>query len=172
MIRTIILSFCLAVLTATATQAADIVSDGIARPTDVELTCTELTREVNHLGNIISGARDQQDDAAITNTGVGVVKTVGAYAIGTMAGALGILAAAKLVDRATDSGSERAEAQEDAAEQRQSRLAAIFETKGCEGDLVLASETRAMKREVEPQDIEPAAGATPPPAAKRQRFND
>ena len=129
---------------------------------DLDLDCHQISREISAMELLISQAKDIQDTTHMTTTGVTVAKTVGSYLVGTMAGGIGILAAGYLVNEAADDKAEDALALEDAAEQRRSFMAGIYNARGCNGPLDLAA-------------IAPASGdekATNYTSPRKRRYND
>ncbi len=115
------------------------------------------------MNDMIAAAQDIQDSSRMTGTGIGVAKTVGSYLVGSLGGALGILAAGYIVGEATDNSGEDAAALQDKAEKRRSFILGIYNARGCQGPVKLA-------------EIEPAAGTSVPVSPRPRRaqfvFND
>lgn len=129
---------------------------------DIDLTCEEISQEVNDMQDLIQEALNDQDNGNMTKRGMGVVETVGTYAVGSLGGAIGIMAAGLVVSHAANDRVEDAENIIDAAAQRRSFMAGIYNVKGCTGPLDLA-------------DIEPAAGHEKGADAsyeRKPRYND
>ena len=129
---------------------------------DIDLTCEQISQEVNDMQDLIQDALNDQDNGNMTKRGMGVVETVGTYAVGSLGGALGIMAAGLVVSHAANGRVEDAENVIDAAAQRRSFMAGIYNVKGCTGPLDLA-------------DIEPASGHEKGADAayeRKPRYND
>ena len=137
---------------------------------DVGMTCEQIAHEVVELDRVIRDARDTQVSSSNTSTGVSVARTVGSLLVGSLGGVVGIVAVGALAGEAAESSGEHAAEVEEDAEERQHRLAGIFEGKGCEGELALTGEpehdagTKAAR-------VEPASGTTAYPVRK-PRYNE
>ena len=143
----LVLGLCASVALPTTSYAADSTNAVLAinQPDDIDLSCEEISQEVSNMQTLINEALDAQDNGNMTKRGMGVVETVGTYAVGTLGGAIGIMAAGFIVSQAANGRVEDAENIIDAAGQRRSFMAGIYNVKGCTGPLELA-------------DIEPASG--------------
>ena len=117
----------------------------MSKPGDLEMSCHEISTEVANMRDIVLTARDMQDDSELAMTGVGVAKTVGSYLVGSLAGGIGIFAAGFLVNELGDEKIENAIELQNVAMQRHSFMTGIYNARGCQGPLDLAS-------------LEPAAG--------------
>ena len=152
-----------AVLTSQA-MASDTLNPTLAinQVGDIDLTCEQISQEVNDMQDLIQDALNEQDNGKMTKRGMGVVETVGTYAVGSLGGALGIMAAGLVVSHAANGRVEDAENIIDAAAQRRSFMAGIYNVKGCTGPLDLAN-------------IEPASGHEKGADAsykRKPRYND
>lgn len=132
----------------------------ISRPGDLEMSCSKLLLEIAELETLIIQTREIQENTELASTGIGVGKAVGSYLVGSLAGGIGILAAGFIASQAADNRAELAEDLEDAAFQRRSFMAGIYNAKQCSEPLELAA-------------LEPAAGETvspPKPLKKRKPY--
>lgn len=135
---------------------------------DVGMSCAQIADEVVKLDRIIRNARDAQVRSHNTSTGVSVAKTVGSLLVGSLGGVVGIVAVGALAGEAAEMSGERAAETEEDAEERQHRLAGIFEGKACEGELALTEERDPATKAAR---IEPASGAAAYPVRK-SHFNE
>ena len=134
----------------------------VIRPGDTALSCGQIAGEIALMEDVVFRSRDIEKRSHYTSAGVGVAKTAVGFLIGSLPGALGVMAAGHIVSEATDDRGESAAALQDAAAQRRSMMIGIFNAKGCEGPIYMSLE-----------DLEPAAGEeTPPPAPVRPRYNE
>lgn len=134
---------------------------------DGHLTCDQIAHEVVELDRLIRNARHTQNRSDNAGTGVTVAKTVGSLLVGSLGGVVGIVAVGALAGEAAESTGEKAAAIEENAEERQNRLAGIFEGKGCEGELALTEDN--------PDDvakIEPASGSINAKANRKPTYNE
>ena len=119
----------------------------ISQPGDGMKNCADLSQEISLMDNIMEEAEEQKRSTKTTGTGVGVAQTVGSFMIGSLGGVLGIFAAGAILDNAADGKIERLQDIQNAASQRRSLMAALYDVKSCQGPL-------AQKF----AGIEPAAG--------------
>lgn len=155
----------LAVFAPAPARAVEYLDIQISRADDLLMSCHEISQEISLMETIIQQSQLTQGKAELTSTGVGVAKTVASYFIGSLGGALGILAAGYLVNEATDDRADNAKTLENLAKQRRSFMVGIYNARTCVGPLDLAS-------------IEPAAGMPSPapisvsePRPRDARFN-
>lgn len=153
---------------AEANVAAERARERAAIKRDVSLSCEQIAHEVVELDRIIRVARDKQISSSHTSTGVSVAKTVGSLLVGSLGGVVGIVAVGALAGEAAESAGARAATIEENAEERQHRLAGIFEGKECAGELALTGEPE-HDASAQAARIEPAAGAYP---VKKPRYNE
>lgn len=137
---------------------------------DVGLSCEQIAHEVVELDRVIRDARDTQISSSNTSTGVSVAKTVGSLLVGSLGGVVGIVAVGAIAGEAAESSGERAAEIEEDAEERQHRLAGIFEGKGCEGELALTEEPK-HDAATSAARVEPASGTAAYPVRK-PRYNE
>ena len=135
---------------------------------DVGLSCEQIAHEVVELDRVIRDARDTQVSSSNTGTGVSVARTVGSLLVGSLGGVVGIVAVGALAGEAVESKGEKAAEIEENAEERQHRLAGIFEGKGCEGELALTGEPEHDPAHKAAR-VEPAAGTS---TIKKPRYNE
>lgn len=107
----------------------------ITRPGDSKLDCMELSREISYMDEVISEAEDTKRSTKITGTGIGVVETIGSFAIGSLGGVLGIFAAGALVSNMADNKVEALHEIQTAASLRRSLMTAMHEVRQCHGPL-------------------------------------
>lgn len=137
---------------------------------DVGMSCEQIAHEVVELDRVIRDARDTQVSSSNTSTGVSVARTVGSLLVGSLGGVVGIVAVGAIAGEAADSRGERAAEVEENAEERQHRLAGIFEGKNCEGELALTGEPENDPG-VKAAQVEPASGGTAS-TPRKPRYND
>lgn len=136
---------------------------------DVGLSCDQIAHEVVELDRVIRMARITQTESRHTGTGVSVAKTVGSLLVGSLGGVVGIVAVGALAGEAANNYGEQAAQVEEDAEERQNRLAGIFDGKGCEGELVLTAEPDITG---DLANITPAAGTPGQKAIMKPRYNE
>ena len=150
---------------------------------DAELDCAKIVAEVGSMDDLISQTYQTQEASEKASVGVGVIKTVGSYLVGTLTGTIGFMAAGQLAAQAAGSRGEDAEAVGDIALQRRSLMVGMYQAKKCAGALPepppppeklwpsLHTPTPASA----PQEIEPAAGngetVRPPLAHEIRQYN-
>ncbi len=153
---------------AEAEIAAEVAQSGELAKGDTGMSCDQIANEVVELDRIIRTARTTQKNSDNTGTGVSVAKTVGSFLVGSLGGVIGIVAVGALAGEVAENSGEKAASIEENAEERQNRLAGVFEGKGCEGALALTEDN--------PEDIarmEPAAGeAVKNTAPKKPHYNN
>lgn len=133
----------------------------VSMPGDVGMSCSQIEREVFIMENLILRTWETQDKSRKARMGVGVVKTVGSYLIGSLGGAVGIMAAGHLANRAASGEAEDAAVIEDIAKQRRSLMIGMHQVKGCAALPPSLLDEALMERAAQdPADIEPAAGST------------
>lgn len=165
--------FALSALPATADTkaeteiAAEVAGDVSLTTNDAHLTCDQIAHEVVGLDRIIRTARTTQRNSDHTGTGVSVARTVGSLLVGSLGGVVGIVAVGALAGEAAENSGEKAAEIEENAEERQNRLAGIFEGKGCDGELALTEENPDTAISTEPAAGTPVS-FTPP----KQRYNE
>ncbi len=135
----------------------------ISMPGDTNMSCHALSSEITSMDQVISEALAAKNESRTTSTGIGVAKTVGGILVGSLGGAIGIMAAGHLLSSATDDETASADALQDIAEQRRSLITGIFTTKKCQGprpaplrDRAAATKTAAVAPDL--ANTEPAAG--------------
>jgi len=148
---------------AEAEIAAEVAQTGKLSKDDTVMSCDQIANEVVELDRIIRTARTPRRNSDNTGTGVSVARTVGSFLVGSLGGVIGIVAVGALAGEVAENSGEEAAAIEENAEERQNRLAGVFEGKGCEGDLALTEDSSA-----DVVEVEPAAGN----AVKKPRYND
>lgn len=134
---------------------------------NVGMSCDQIADEVVRLDRTIRAARLSQSESRNAGTGVSVAKTVGSLLVGSLGGVVGIVAVGALAGEAVEVRAEKAALVEEKSEERQNRLAGIFDGKGCEGALALTGDSGPSSDDDIPR-IEPAAGAAP---ALKPRYN-
>lgn len=145
-------------------------AEEIAVKSDINMSCDQIANEVVELDRVIRKARATQQNSENAGTGVSVAKTVGSLLVGSLGGVVGIVAVGALAGEAAENSGEKAAKIEEGAEERQNRLAGVFDGKGCEGELAL---TEDAPEQVAPQNIanvEPASGTAPAP--QKRRYNE
>ena len=165
---------CALLLGAGPAHASGVFPVQISQTGDTNLDCGQISSEVSSMNALVSRARKIERDTEMTNTGLGVAKTVGSFLIGSLGGALGILAAGHFASEVTDEKIDAALAAENSAKQRISLMSGIFDTKGCQGPLQAALDLPAGG-DGNPAAIEPAAGeehAGIQPVKPRYSYND
>lgn len=161
--RLLIAQICMMLLLS-GTQAGAAGNDlaQISQAGDMEMSCHDISREVSKMESVIGAAEQTLNSSNAAGTGIKVAKTVGSYLVGSLGGALGIMAAGYIVGEATDDKAEDAIAARETAEQRRSFMSGVYNAKGCQGPLELAT-------------IEPAAGESYGPPyrpVRKPRYND
>lgn len=176
---------------AAARPAWAVVPEGlqVSRQGDSDLDCSQIAGEIETLDDLIRETYETRKTSDEASLGVGVVKTVGSFLVGTLTGTLGFMAAGHLAAEAADSRGESAEAVGDTALQRRSLMVGMHQVKKCEGALPEPPPPpekfwRSLKN---PENVEPAAGEgggesgasagdnTPPRPAmphETKRYND
>lgn len=137
----------------------------IAIKSDINMSCDQIANEVVELDRVIHKARATQQDSDNAGTGVSIAKTVGSLLVGSLGGVVGIVAVGALAGEAAENSGENAAKIEESAEERQNRLAGVFDGKGCEGELALTEDAPEKVAK-----IEPASGTAP--ASQKRRYNE
>lgn len=140
---------------------------------DHKMNCAAIGREIETMGTVIRYSDEVQDDANDTGTGISVVKAVGGFLIGSIPGAIGVMAAGQVANEIAEGKAEDAAHLQDIAEQRRSMMMGMYSAKNCYGPI----------REVKAEDrrdkflaaIEPASGTDHKPATVTRhpyQYND
>lgn len=119
----------------------------ITQPGDSKLNCLSISSEISEMDTIILEAEEKKRNTRVAGTGFGVAQTVGSFMVGSLGGVLGIFAAGAIIDNAADNKVEKVQEIQNAAAQRRSLMAALYDTRECFGPL---AQEMAL--------IEPAAG--------------
>jgi len=149
--------------------AAEVAEGEVVQKNDAHMTCEQIAHEVVELDRIIRTARHTQSRSDDAGTGVSVAKTVGSLLVGSLGGVVGIVAVGALAGEAAENSGEKAAVIEENAEERQNRLAGVFEGKGCEGKLALTEEAPEVSKGA--ANVEPASGS-PVYTPKKPRYNE
>lgn len=137
-------------------------------PGDDLLDCRGLNTQITSMEELIYNSDDAQRKAESTGTGISIAKAVGGFLIGSIPGAIGVMAVGHVAGEAAEGEAASAEEQENIAAQRRSMLIGMYNAKGCKGPL---HNIRALRNATidetarHPAHIEPAAG----PTGRRQR---
>jgi hypothetical protein len=110
----------------------------ISMPGDEIMDCPAIAQEVSKMDDVILQSYIVQQSSEKTTLGVGVAKTVGSFLVGSLTGALGILAAGHFASEAADDKGEVAAALEDIARQRRSLMVGMHNAKECKEELPVA----------------------------------
>lgn len=150
----------LAVLTgaAQAAQAAEPITTefAVAQPGDAALDCAAINREIAAMEDIIIENEATQRAAKNTGTGITIAKAVGGFLIGSVPGAIGVMAAGYAAGEVAEDRAETADGIADSAALRRSMMIGMYNAKACKGPL---HSPQSIKRvAVKYEDIEPAAG--------------
>lgn len=141
---------------------------------DDQLDCGGIREEISAMEEMIIRSDEAQQSAENTGTGISIAKAIGGFLIGSIPGAIGVMAAGHVAGQAAEGQAEDAEAREDIAEQRRSMMIGMYNAKGCKGPI---HSNRALRsaaiaedapmpaygnpedvRRFDPAAIEPAAG--------------
>ncbi|HEY8191621.1 MAG TPA: hypothetical protein VIG74_04285, partial [Alphaproteobacteria bacterium] len=93
---------CLLPLAASQAYAAPPPTLQISMPGDETMDCPAIAQEVSAMDDVILQSYIVQQSSKKTTLGVGVAKTVGSFLVGSLGGALGILAAGHFASEAAD----------------------------------------------------------------------
>lgn len=160
-----------AILVAPPVQAGNGTTKSI-KMADADLSCDQIAHEVVELDRVIREARASQRKSDNTGTGISVARTVGSLLIGSLGGVVGIVAVGALAGEAVEESGEDAASLADTAEERQSRLAGVYEGKGCEGELALTKDQNSQSGRADVATLEPAAGVAVARNKVQPRYND
>ncbi|MBU0859678.1 MAG: hypothetical protein KJ667_07050 [Alphaproteobacteria bacterium] len=133
----------------------------VSMPGDDRLDCTEISREIGHMESVVFDSDASQRAAENTGTGISIVKAIGGFLIGSVPGAIGVMAAGHVAGEAAEGKAENAEVMEDIAAQRRSLMIGMYNAKGCKGPIHSTRAVRDAAIDVDkfsPAAIEPAAG--------------
>lgn len=139
---------------------------------DSTLSCDQIAHEVVELDQVIREARDSRQNSDNAGTGISVARTVGSLLVGSLGGVVGIVAVGALAGEVADDAGEDAAAIEENAAERQSRLAGVYEGKGCEGELALTQDNHDNHNQDDVATLEPAAGQDVGQNKGPPRYND
>lgn len=133
----------------------------VSLPGDADMSCAQIEHEVGAMDEIVAESRKTIDKADEASIGVGVVKTLGSFLVGTLTGTIGFMAAGHLAAEAASEHADGAQAVEDTALQRRSLMVGIFQAKKCDGSL---PESPAPREKLWPPRLTPAAASVEPAA--------
>lgn len=151
----------------------------ISQPGDAGMSCGDIRREITKVEKTVMESRASQENSREAGIGIGVIKTVGSYLVGTLTGTIGFMAAGHLVKEAANEHGENAAATENIALQRRSLMIGMHNALDC-GNLPptqLPPEEEAQDASIRmpdsPNAIEPAAGTEDirPPHEHQERYN-
>ncbi len=150
----IALFFCPAI-----TARADVMAPfDIIKPDDLSMSCGGISGEIALMEDVILGIRPIERDANYTSAGIGVAKAVGGFLIGSVPGAIGVMAAGQIANEANELHAEDALDLKDAAKQRRGAMVGLYSAKGCQGPIYSVIATEAAKAAADAAAIEPTAG--------------
>jgi len=165
--------------TISSARAADSTLPEISQPGDAAMSCGDIRHEITKMEKVVMESRVAQEKSKDANIGIGVIKTVGSYLVGTLTGTIGFMAAGHIAKEATKEHGDDAAAIENIALQRRSLMIGMHNALEC-GALppsqLLPEEEEAQDASLmqgSPDTIEPAAGSEDiRPAHERQdRYN-
>jgi len=107
----------------------------ISQSGDEGMSCRAIVAEVDSMDDLILNTRAMQKESQQASIGVGVVKTVGSYLIGTLSGTIGFMAVGHLAKEVAENRGDDAAEVEGTAMQRRSLMEGMYKVKACEGDL-------------------------------------
>jgi hypothetical protein len=140
----------------------------IANPGDPALDCAGLGAEIARMEQISAHYDRAQRNAENTGTGINIAKAIGGFLIGSIPGALGVMAAGHVAGEAAENNAETAQEQENIAMQRRSMLIGMYKGKSCAG---MEFEMRPARGHDAPDPalytLEPAAGNGKDKSARR-----
>ncbi len=107
----------------------------IYMPGDDRLDCSGIGKEIARMEDMIIRSDAAQQSAENTGTGISIAKAIGGFLIGSIPGAIGVMAAGHVASEAAEGQAEDAEAVEDVAEQRRSMMIGMYNAKTCKGPI-------------------------------------
>jgi hypothetical protein len=132
----------------------------VSMQNDHNMNCPAISREIETMETVIRYSDEVQDDAEDTGTGITVAKAVGGFLVGSIPGAIGVMAVGGIAGEVAEQKAEDAAALQDIAEQRRSLMIGMFNAKNCIGPVRAAQLERRRDRIL--AAIEPAAGPSAP----------
>lgn len=165
--------------TSSSAYAVDSALLEISQPGDAAMSCGDISHEIAKIEKIVMESRATQEKSKDAGIGIGIVKTVGSYLVGTLTGTVGFMAAGHIAKEAADEYEEDASDIEDIALQRRSLMMGMHTAMDCgvlpPTQLLPEEETQdaSILMPDGPDAIEPAAGtADAYPSHERQdRYN-
>lgn len=136
----------------TSAPAMDIVMPG-----DDALDCAGIRKQIGLMEDMIVSSNETQKSAQNTGTGISIAKAIGGFLIGSIPGAIGVMAAGHVAGEAAENKAETAEEHEDIAGQRRSMMIGMYNAKGCKGPI---HSGRAMRNAAIPEDTAPRTQST------------
>ena len=134
---------------------------------DTLLDCTGISNEIVYMESIMTSSDEIQRSAENKGTGISIAKAIGGFLVGSVPGALGVMAVGHVAGEAAEGEAEDAEQLENIAALRRSLMVGMYNAKGCKGPIYSQRAIRSAAIEtpapepfpaVDPAHIEPAAG--------------
>lgn len=107
----------------------------VSRASDLNLQCSDLSREAATMRDIIFTNEEIKNDSDNTSMGISAAGAVGSMLIGTATGGVGLAAMGFMLDKQTEVRSDKADDIQDLAEQRRTFVMGIYNAKGCYGPM-------------------------------------
>lgn len=121
----------------------------IFMPGDDVLDCAGIRQHIASMEEMIVSSDQEQRAAQNTGTGISIAKAIGGFLIGSIPGAIGVMAAGHVASEAAEGKADVAEAREDIAGQRRSMMIGMYNAKGCTGPI---HSGRAVRNAAIPED--------------------
>jgi hypothetical protein len=139
----------------------------VAMPGDSLLDCTGISNEIVYMESVMTNSDEIQRQAENKGTGISIVKAVGGFLVGSVPGALGVMAVGHVAGEAAEGEAEDAAQLENIAALRRSMMVGMYNAKGCKGPIYSQRAIRSAAIEtpepapmaaVDAAHVEPAAG--------------
>ena len=113
----------------------DLENLSISQPGDLEMACSDLSKESMNMRDVIYATQDVKDRAKMKSHGLKAAGAVGSFLIGTVTGGVGLAVGGFLLDQNVGATATEADELQDIAEQRRTLMMGIYNAKGCAGPL-------------------------------------
>ena len=143
--KALILSAISILLTPQIVHAADIPSNGddisrlqtleISTSKDLEMSCSDLSREATNMSSIIYATQDVKDASEMKSHGITAAGAVGSFLIGSVTGGIGLAVGGFLMNQGVEGRSDEADKLQDIAAQRRTLMMGLHNAKGCYGPI-------------------------------------
>lgn len=136
----------------------------VAKETDLEMSCEELTQEALLMRDIIQTTETLKSEANLNGHAVTAAGAIGSFLIGSVTGGIGLAAAGFIANQQVEETADTAQDTQSIAQQRRALMIGIHKAKNCSSNIETAMAPVKSQSSLELStnrlaNIEPASGS-------------